>query len=88
MSRNVRRILLVVGAGFLVSGWGITRYADEQQQSDVASTGKKYEDARNRTWHGEWDDSLASKSIYAAGVLSMAVGAGLMGLSALRGDSK
>ena len=71
MKTNTRRILLgIIGAALVVGGWGLTRYADEQQQ--VVSPGET------------WDSLLASRVIFGGGVLSMAIGAGLIGLALLR----
>lgn len=76
--------MLGVGAALLVGGWGITRYADEQQSI--------YTGAGSYARLDGWDEGLeslpASKTIYAAGVVTMAIGAGLIGFSALPGDSK
>ena len=76
MAPQIRRIVLGVGAALLVGGWGTTRYADEQQQTISITY-----DGRMLMWKGEEWGLLASKTIYAAGVLSMALGAGLIGFA-------
>ena len=87
MKTNTRRILLgIIGAALVVGGWGLTRYADEQQQ--VVSPGETTNDARIKVWADGWywvrDSLLASRLIFGGGVLSMAIGAGLIGFALLR----
>ncbi len=70
--------MLGIGAALLIGGWGATGCAKEQQQS--AST-----DIRLAIWAGRTaDTSAGSRTIYAWGVLSMAVGAGLIGFAIYR----
>ncbi len=73
----IRRIGLGLGAALLVGGWGMMRYADEQQQT--ASVGK----SRFTLWRDGIGESLSpSRHIYTAGVVLIALGAGTIGLSA------
>ncbi len=77
----LRRLILGVGAALLVFGWGLTRYAHEQQQSLPANA------ARFRAWdagHTNDGDVTPSSDLYAAGVTIMASGAGCIGFGALR----
>lgn len=77
MTPQIRRIVLGLGAALLVGGWGTTRYADEQQQIvSVQSRSGKVD-----LWSEGRGGLVASQSIYAAGVLVMALGAGLIGFA-------
>ncbi len=87
MSVWIRRTLIGVGAALLVGGWGLTRYAHAQQQIMGAGA------ARYRLWvgmdaggrnHEEWRLVIGSRVYYGTGVMSMAVGAGLIGFGAIR----
>ena len=95
-----RRVIFGVGAALLVGGWGLTLYAHEQQQSipvvrtdridawisDRGKPWEKYQVPADRVnaWKYGWYGLLASKTIYAWGVVGMALGAGLIGFSVLR----
>lgn len=77
MRPHIRRLMLGLGAALLVGGWGTTRYADEQQQTvSVSTRGQK-----SNLWSEGRGGLVASKTIYAGGVLSMALGAGLIGFA-------
>ena len=84
---TLRRLLLGLGAALAVGGWGLTQYAEEQQQSMPVPA------ERTRMWveGGKhiWPDQLAefsgsSREIYGAGIISMAIGAGLVGIAGPR----
>ena len=66
-----RRLLIGVGAALLIGGWGTTRYAHEQQMS------RRLDGNHRAALWGE------TRHIYGAGVLGMAVGAGLIGFAIL-----
>ena len=82
----IRRLLLGIGAALLIGGWGTTRYAHEQvslrQSQETVS-----EILRSTGWHKgtKRSDSetrtIPTKHIYAAGVIGMALGAGLIGFA-------
>ena len=83
MTRGLRRVALGLGAALLVGGWGLTRYAETQQQTDQAGA------PRRRIWVGTFDAKVpASRSYYAGGIAGMAIGAGLLGLGWLREEVK
>ncbi len=74
----IRRLTVGIGAALLVGGWGATRYADQQVQ---AGTGL--------IWLEGYQESYGTYTppghlVCAAGVVSMAVGAGLIGFAVLR----
>ena len=76
--------MLAVGAVLLIAGWGITRYAHEQQQAVSTETDSRAimwfnGDRNTRVLGARWQ--VAIREIYAAGVLGMAVGAGLIGFA-------
>lgn len=75
-----RRLMLGIGAALLVGGWGATRFAHEQQQSFSA------DGWRQHVWTTKTHIRLVGPSqvIYGAGVISMALGAGLIGFAVLR----
>ena len=76
MTMKLRRLTLGIGAALLVGGWGVTRYADEQQEGPRS----KY-----RLWFSGYDGGhIPSRVIYGTGVLGMAIGAGLIGFAVLR----
>ena len=81
MNRLLRRFVLGIGAALLVGGWGATHYADEQQQIPSSPT------AKYRMWmlddeRGMWSRP-ASRRLYGGGVISMGLGAFLIGVSIL-----
>lgn len=83
-----RRLILGLGAALLVGGWGTTRYADEQQQSiPTAEAHLRGSAERIKLWSEGYGGEVGevdlppSKTIYAAGVVSMAIGAGLIGFA-------
>jgi hypothetical protein len=82
MKLITRRIILGIGAALLVGGWGLTRYAHEQQESVV-------DDARDIIWVG--GDNIfirGSRTYFGAGVASMAIGAGLIGFGVPKGSDQ
>ena len=62
-----------VGAVLLAGGWGLTGYAKEQQAA--------FGHAR-QIWE-EGFHVVASRTVYVTGVVSMALGAGLIGFGAI-----
>ena len=79
MNTKLRRTMFGLGAALLVGGWGTTRYADEQQQAVRSGDSRRYV-----AWIRGLSGDIPTKTIYMTGVLSMALGAGLIGLAALR----
>ena len=77
MKLVTRQWILGVGTALLVGGWGVTGCAKEQQKSALTDMGFVL-------WGGTVVTSARSKTIYACGVLSMAVGAGLIGFAIYR----
>lgn len=77
MKLVTRQWILGVGTALLVGGWGVTGCAKEQQQSAPTDAGLV-------VWVGSPITSVGSQTIYACGVLSMAVGAGLLGFAIYR----
>ncbi len=81
---RARRFILAAAVALVVCGWEATHYADLQQQ--MLPEG----DERMKAWHGKSRKAKkfnlpAGRTIYAAGVLSMAVGAGMFGFAYPRG---
>ena len=74
MTMNRRRLMLAIGGLLLVGGWGVTRYADEQQQAINSGP---------RPVFNGWASARIG-AIYGTGVLSMTVGAGFIGFAVLR----
>ena len=99
MKPSRRRIGLGLGATLLVAGWGLTGYAEAQQEA--VSIGKD----RFQSWITSKDIShttyrlplpagsrppshititiFAGRTIYATGIFAMALGAGVLGFSVL-----
>ncbi len=77
MNTRTRRTLICVGAALLLGGWALTGYADEQQQTVPVGT------RRAHLWVGS-SGPVASRTFYMTGVVSMALGAGLIGFGAIR----
>ena len=78
MKRVLCRLTLGISAALLIGGWGATRYADEQQQA-FANTGPMPHKAV--MWVEGQDEWIGpSRTIFRAGVICMAIGAGLIGL--------
>ncbi len=78
----MRRLMLAIGAALLVGGWGTTRYADEQQQAAI--TGYRWEIRLWISGRSRSEQLIPSRVIYGAGVIGMAIGAGLIGFAVLR----
>ena len=77
-----RRTRFGLGAAMLVSGWGTTRCTGEQQQAEPMDVLNLY---------GRWVSGYSGippKFIYMSGVVSMALGACLIGSAALRTDKE
>ena len=85
----IRRLVLGVGAALVVGGWGLTRFASEQRQA-AGSTASAWwgetpvapetADAPGALAKKvEWAGGLPAMSIFLWGVMSMGLGAGLMG---------
>jgi hypothetical protein len=75
-----RRVIIGFATAMLVGGWGATRYAGQQQE--LVEPGKE----RLLAWQGESRDARkagvdlpASRTVYATGLITMVVGAGVLG---------
>ncbi len=75
-----RRVMIGFATAMLVGGWGATRYAGQQQE--LVAPGKE----RLLAWRGESRgarkagvDLPASRTLYAIGLITMAVGGGVLG---------
>lgn len=68
--------MLGIGAALLVGGWGAIRYADQAHR--IFGTAANY---NVRVWNHWVEDN---RPVFVGGVLSMAVGAGLIGFAVLR----
>ena len=78
MKLTTRRIILGIGAALLVGGWGMTRYAvlfSSNAEVMVA------------IWEGYVVDWPPMKLTFTAGIVTMTIGAGLLGFGALRGEN-
>ncbi len=84
MTMGRRRLVLGIGAALLIGGWGATRYA-AQQQSTFPPVGGRRTIGIYSPWHA---GELYGQTIYIGGVVSMAVGAGLIGFAALPPTSR
>lgn len=53
----MRRWILALGAAFLVGGWGVTRYAEEQQRALVVhgGSGPATSGGTIRVWLADWN---------------------------------
>ncbi len=81
---EARRILLGIGAALLVGGWGTTRYAVEHMNSQISTEGWKESFAIAFDPYVVWRAEV--RGIYAAGVVGMALGAGMLAFAIPRGD--
>ena len=79
-----RRIVLGLGAALLVGGWGTTRYADEQQQTEPGIRNGKLALWVSGEAFGRETRVIPSRVIYGTGIIGMAIGAGLIGFGILR----
>ena len=79
MTMTLRRLMLGIGAALLVGGWGTTQFAHELLQTYEGS-------ARQIAWRVKVYEGWGGpgRVIYGVGVISMAVGAGLIGFAVLR----
>ena len=73
-----RRLMLAIGAAWLVGGWGSMQYAvqDSIRSDSLGLTMWHRDGASWIPWGGG--------AVYKGGVISMAVGAGLIGFGVLR----
>ena len=82
MTVTTRRVVLGIGLALLVGGLGTAVYA--RLQTEV---GYRYDGKGRGTREVEvWDDSYGPAFI--GGIVLMAIGAGLIGFGALRGENK
>ena len=83
MKSFIRRLLLTVGAVLLIGGWGMTRYAHEQRQSESEGLDSYFMWFYNPP--GKAGSShVASKTIFGGGVVAIAAGAGMISFAMWR----
>ena len=72
-----RQIVLGVGAALLVGGWGATRYAIQSYEAFRET----YQTVVSQVW-SHWQEH--DRPIFIRGIISMTVGAGLIGVALLK----
>ncbi len=82
---NRRRLMLGIGAALLVGGWGTTQLASRHDQR-TGGSGQRLRmgqrPAQPPHYVVVWDER--QRPLYIWGIVSMAVGAGLIGFAVLR----
>ncbi|MHC4416727.1 MAG: hypothetical protein ACYS0G_15770 [Planctomycetota bacterium] len=85
----LRRVLLGIGAALVVSGWGLTRYADGRFEAVASGKAEPI-----GVWDGErvkasaWvdrQDFVPGKTLYQTGILFMGIGAAVVVVAFPRG---
>ena len=73
-----KRIGFAIGMMLLMGGWGLTWYADEQQQTVSMEGRRQMLWTHGRAGSGNYRiDTIPSRWVYAAGIMLMTVGAGV-----------
>ena len=86
----LRRVLLGTGAVLLLSGWGLTRYADAQQRAVAPGKAEPIaiwdgERVKPSTWVGK-NEFFPSRNLYQVGIIFMGIGVGVTVVAFPRGS--
>lgn len=76
-SRAAIRLLLVIGAAMVVAGWGLTRYAAEQQRAASSDSYRIQLWVRGK-WNPDQDHMRPGAEIYRYGICAMSLGTALV----------